>query len=39
MHTPEWLWLSTGIHAVDHAVETLCSIDANAYPMVRPDRL
>ncbi|SER86685.1 iron-containing alcohol dehydrogenase [Psychrobacillus sp. OK032] len=23
--TPEWLWLSTGIRAVDHAVETLYS--------------
>ena len=31
VHTPEWLWLSTGIRAVDHAVETLCSVDANAY--------
>jgi len=31
MHTPEWLWLSTGIRAVDHAVETYCSIDGNAY--------
>ena len=31
VHTPEWLWLSTGIRAVDHAVETLCSIDANDY--------
>jgi len=29
--TPEWLWLSTGIRAVDHAVEDLCS--ANAQPM------
>lgn len=26
LHTPEWLWLSTGIRAVDHAVEDLCSI-------------
>jgi maleylacetate reductase len=26
VHTPEWLWLSTGIRAVDHAVEDLCSI-------------
>ena len=26
-HTPEWLWLSTGIRAVDHAVEDLCSIN------------
>jgi alcohol dehydrogenase class IV len=25
MHTPEWLWLSTGMRAVDHAVESLCS--------------
>ncbi len=25
-HTPEWLWLSTGVRAVDHAVEGLCSI-------------
>ena len=24
VHTPEWLWLSTGIRAVDHAVETIC---------------
>ena len=25
MHTPDWLWLSTGIRAIDHAVETICS--------------
>ena len=25
--TPEWLFLSTGIRAVDHAVEDICSID------------
>lgn len=25
VHTPDWLWLSTGIRAVDHAVETICS--------------
>lgn len=24
-HTPAWLWLSTGVRAVDHAVETVCS--------------
>lgn len=24
-HTPDWLWLSTGLRAVDHAVETICS--------------
>lgn len=27
--TPEWLWLSTGIRALDHAVETICSQFAN----------
>ncbi|HXT80697.1 MAG TPA: iron-containing alcohol dehydrogenase [Acetobacteraceae bacterium] len=26
IHTPEWLFLSTGIRAVDHAVEDICSI-------------
>jgi len=26
VHTPEWLWLSTAIRAVDHAVEGICSI-------------
>ncbi len=31
VHTPEWLWLSTGVRGIDHAVETLCSIDAQAY--------
>ena len=31
VHTPQWLWLSSGIRAVDHAVETYCSIDRNAY--------
>ena len=25
IHTPEWLWLSTGIRALDHAVEGICS--------------
>jgi alcohol dehydrogenase class IV len=30
-HTPAWLWLSTGIRAVDHAVETLVSPYSNAY--------
>ncbi|KAF5984308.1 alcohol dehydrogenase [Fusarium coicis] len=27
--TPEWVWLSTGIRAVDHCVETLCSLVSN----------
>jgi maleylacetate reductase len=31
LHTPQWLWLSTGVRATDHAVEALLSIDANAY--------
>lgn len=31
VHTPEWLWLSSGVRAIDHAVETLCSLDANDY--------
>jgi len=30
-HTPEWLFLSTGIRAVDHAVETYLSVDANDF--------
>jgi len=29
--TPEALWLSTGIRALDHAVEDICSIDAQPY--------
>lgn len=31
IHTPEWLWLSTGIRAVDHCVEGLCSREAHPY--------
>jgi maleylacetate reductase len=31
LHTPEWLWLSTGIRAVDHCVEGVCSNEANSY--------
>ena len=31
VHTPQWLWLSTGIRAVDHCVEGVCSREANAY--------
>ena len=27
LHTPGWLWLSTGSRALDHAVEDLCSIN------------
>lgn len=30
-HTPEWLWLSTGVRAVDHACETLGSLLSNPF--------
>jgi maleylacetate reductase len=30
-HTPLWLFLSSGIRAVDHAVEDICSPRCNAY--------
>ena len=32
VHTPDRLWLSTGMRAVDHAVEALCSV--NAQPLI-----
>ena len=31
VHTPEWLFLSTGIRAVDHCVEGICSPEAHPY--------
>lgn len=31
MRTPEWLFLSTGIRAVDHAVEDICSVTGNVF--------
>ena len=31
VHTPEWLWLSTGIRAIDHCVEGVCSREASPY--------
>jgi maleylacetate reductase len=31
VHTPAWLFLSTGIRAVDHAVEDLCSINPTPF--------
>src|SRR3984893_6515303 len=31
VHTPEWLWLSTGIRAIDHCVEGIGSGEANPY--------
>lgn len=30
-HTPEWLFLSTGIRAVDHCVEGICSGQSHPY--------
>jgi maleylacetate reductase len=30
-HTPQWLWLSTGIRAVDHCAEGVCSNEATPY--------
>jgi alcohol dehydrogenase class IV len=26
-HTPDWLWLSTGVRGIDHAVEGICSVE------------
>ena len=31
VHTPEWLFLSTGIRAVDHCVEGLCAREADPW--------
>jgi len=31
LYTPEWLFLSTGIRAVDHCVEGICSLQSNPY--------
>jgi maleylacetate reductase len=31
LRTPDWLWVSTGIRAVDHCVETLASEHSNAF--------
>ena len=30
-HTPEWLFLSTGMRSVDHCIEAICSIKAQPY--------
>jgi alcohol dehydrogenase class IV len=29
--TPQWLWLSSGIRAVDHCVEAICSTNAHPF--------
>ena len=31
VHTPSWLWLSTGVRSVDHAVETLSAYRSNDF--------
>lgn len=31
LHTPMWLFLSTGVRAVDHCVEGICSNEASPY--------
>jgi maleylacetate reductase len=31
VHTPEWLFLSTGIRAVDHCVEAICSRETHPW--------
>ena len=31
LNTPDWLWLSTGISAVDHCVEGVCSNEAHVF--------
>jgi maleylacetate reductase len=34
VRTPQWLWLSSGIRALDHAVETVCAPAADARSML-----
>lgn len=31
VHTPEWLWTSTGVRSVDHALETLGSLESDHF--------
>lgn len=31
LHTPEWLWLSTAIRSVDHAIEGYCAVRSNPW--------
>jgi len=31
VHTPQWLWLSTAIRSLDHAVEGYCSADSHPF--------
>jgi len=34
VRTPQWLWLSSGIRALDHAVETVCAAAADTRSMM-----
>ena len=31
VHTPEWIWMSTGVRSFDHAFETLGSLNSNDF--------
>jgi maleylacetate reductase len=31
LHTPEWLWISTGVRSLDHALETLGSLQSDYF--------
>jgi alcohol dehydrogenase class IV len=31
VHTPEWIWFSTGVRALDHCFETLGALNSNDY--------
>ncbi len=31
VHTPEWIWFSTGVRALDHCFETLGALQSNDY--------
>ena len=31
VHTPDWLWISTGMRAIDHATETICSCNPQPF--------
>ena len=37
VRTPQWLWLSSGIRALDHAVETVCAPSADARSLAGGD--
>ena len=37
VHTPQWLWASTGLRAVDHAVERIY-MNTFHYPVIFPEK-